>query len=82
MLSEWNGFTDRNNVSNDIIIDKWINKGHQHPFYIFLQWSKREEFDILNYINKHANFFQLMDTVGNVNNEVVIYCFCIYGSNY
>ena len=63
------------------MIDKEINKDEQQCHYKLKQWVKRGRFEILNDISTKVNLFQLMNTLGNFNNVVIIAGIWIYDPN-
>ena len=54
------------------MIDKDIKEGEQCRHYKMLQWNKRREFLILNYISDNVTLVQLMSTISNVDHAVSI----------
>ena len=51
-------------------------------FIIILINGEKGQFDILHDISENVNLVQLMDSVGNVNNELSIVGYWIFDSNY
>ena len=58
--------------------NKERNKSDKCHRYNLKKWNERATFDSFNNISNHATLSQFMDTVGNVNNAVIIDGFCIY----
>ena len=47
-------------------------KGGQNLRYNLTIWSENDAFDILNYISENVTLVQIMDPLGNVNNDIII----------
>ena len=45
-------------------------------------WRKNDAFDILNDISENVTLVKLMDSIGNVNNDISIVGNWIFNSNY
>ena len=52
--------------------EKMCQVGEYNPRYNPNQCKKKGTSDILNYISEHFTLVQLMDTLGNVNNDISI----------
>ena len=47
-------------------------KGEQNLRYNLTIWSENDAFDILNEISENVTLVQLMDSLGNVNHDIII----------
>ena len=47
-------------------------KGEQNIRYNLTLWSKNDAFDTLNDISENVTLVQLMGSLGNVNNSIII----------
>ena len=47
-------------------------KGEYNLRYNLTIWIENDSFDILNDISENANLLQLMDSLGNVNHNIII----------
>ena len=57
-------------------------KGEQNIRYNMTIWKKNDDIDILNDIGEDVTLVQLMDSLGNVNNDIIIVGHWIFDSNY
>ena len=57
-------------------------KGEQNLIYNLTIWKKNDAFDILNDISEDETLVQLMDSLGNVNNDISIVGHWIFDSKY
>ena len=67
---------------NDITKEKLYKIGEHQLRYSLKKWVKKGNFDIINDISEHFTLVQSMDTLGNVNNNIIIVGYWIFGSNY
>ena len=56
-------------------------KGEQNLRYNLTIWRVNDAFDILNDISEHFTLVQLIDSLGNVNNDIIIVEHWISNSN-
>ena len=57
-------------------------KGEQHLIYNLKICQKNYAFDILNKISEYVTLVQLMDSLGNINHDIIIVGYWIFDSNY
>ena len=57
-------------------------KSEQNLRYNLTIWSKDDAFDILNDISKNVTLVKLMESLGNVNNVIIIVGHWIFDSSY
>ena len=57
-------------------------KCEQNLIYNLTIWSKNDAFDILNNISENFSLVQLMDSLGNLNHDIIIVGNWIFDSNY
>ena len=57
-------------------------KGEHNLGYNLTIWSKNDAFDILNEVSEHLTFVKLMDSLENVNRDIIIVENWIFDSNY
>ena len=58
--------------ANALMSNRIKIKGEQNLRYNLKIWSEIDAFDILNDISESFTLVQLMDSVGNVNNAIII----------
>ena len=68
-------------LSNAIITNRRKIKGEQNLRYNLTIWKKNYAFDILNDISDMFTLVQLMDSLGNVNNSIIIVGHWVLDSN-
>ena len=56
-------------------------KGEQHLRYNMKIWNKKDAFYILNNISEHVTLVKLIDSIENVNNDISIVGYWIFGYN-
>ena len=56
-------------------------KGEPKVHYIMSKYKKKGSYDILTEISENINSFQLMYSLGNVNNDISDVGYCIFDSN-
>ena len=69
-------------VSNDILKNKKRNIGEAKVHCNLIKYKKKGLYTILENISKHVTLFQLMDSLGNVNNDISVVGYWIFDSNY
>ena len=57
-------------------------KGENNLQYNMKIWKKNDASDILNEISEDVTLVQLIDSLGNVNNDISIVGYCMFDSNY
>ena len=57
-------------------------KGEQNLRYNIAIWNKNDAFEILSDISENVTLVELMDSLGNVNNDIIIVGNWIFDSNY
>ena len=50
--------------------------------YNLIKYQKKGLYKILEDISEHVILVQLMDSLGNVNNVIIVVGYCIFDSNY
>ena len=48
-------------------------KGEPKVYYSLVKYKKKGSYDILKDISEHVTLFQLMDSLGNVNNAISVF---------
>ena len=51
-------------------------------YYILRKYNKKGSYKIITYIREHVTLFQLMNSLGNVNNDISFVGYWIFVSNY
>ena len=76
-------------VSEDAIIDEAVpidlrkkNRGEAKVHYNLIKYKKKGLYKILEDISEHFTLVQLMDSLGNVNNDISVVGYWIFDSNY
>ena len=57
-------------------------KGEQNLRYNLTIWRGNDTFDILKETNENITLVQLMDSLGNVNHDIIIVGYCVFDFNY
>ena len=79
---EKNVFKNIIHFGNDVLSNRRKIKGEQNLRYNLTIWSKNDAFDILNDISSNVTLVQLMDSLENVNHDIIIVGHWIFDSNY
>ena len=61
--------------------DKFYQIGEHHLRYNLNKWVKKCTFDIMNNISENVTLVQLMNNLGNLNHDISIEGYWIFGSN-
>ena len=57
-------------------------KGEHRLRYNMKVWHNKDAFDLLNNISKYDTLVQLIDSLGNMNHDIIIVRYWIFDSNY
>ena len=68
------------NFANDILKNE--AKGEQKIYYSLVKYKKKVYYDILKDISENGTLFQFMDSLGNVNRDIIVVGYWIFDSKY
>ena len=57
-------------------------KGEPRVYYILRKYKQKGSYDILKGIYEHVTLVQLIDSLGNVNHDIIVVGYWIFDSNY
>ena len=75
-------FSNRIHFDNSIITNRMHIKVEQRLIYNLKIWQKNDAFDVLNNISEYVTLVQLMDSLGNINHDIIIVGYWISDSKY
>ena len=81
-MFQFNGYPNIFRFSNQIILDQSRKKVEQHICYKIKIFKNKGYFGIIKNTSNYVTLSQLMDTVGNINHEVILAENLISDSNY
>ena len=64
--------------SENAIVKSLKKKGEPRVYYILRKYKKMGSFDILTDISEHVILVQLMDYLGNTNNDISVFGYWIF----
>ena len=73
---------NRIDFANEIMLKRKINKGESRVHYKLIKYKKMGDYKIISDISANVTLVQLMDSLGNVNQAIIVVGSWIFDSNY